>query len=100
MKGWQGRLPQYPDDVVAFFRWAKDGVWIDPGYDPKIASELIQDDAYIAQATVEELRPLITFCVRGERLQEGHWANMLEQGRVQAILRRLKEIREEMEPVH
>jgi hypothetical protein len=100
LKGWQGRLPQYPDDVVAFFRWAKDGVWIDPGYDPKIASKLIQDDAYIAQATVDELRPLITFCVRGERFHDGHWANMLEQGRVQAILRRLKEIREEMEPVH
>jgi hypothetical protein len=64
LKGWQGRLPQYPDDVVAFFRWAKDGVWIDPGYDPKIASKLIQDDAYIAQATVDELRPFPAFWVK------------------------------------
>jgi hypothetical protein len=33
---------------------------------------------------------MLTYCVRGERFCDGHWAAMLESGRVVAILRRLR----------
>lgn len=89
--------PVYPDDVEAFYRWAKDPVWMDTDYDPAEASRLIADDDYIAAASVAELRPLMTFCVRGERFHDGHWASMLEHGRVQAILRRLALLKEQMD---
>lgn len=92
--GWKGMSPVYPHDVVAFYRWASDSVWMDTGYDPAQAGQLIQDDDYIAGATLQQLRPLLTFCVRGERFSDGHWAAMLENGRVQAILRRLTVLRD------
>lgn len=91
--GWKGMSPVYADDVEAFYRWAKDPVWMDTEYDPARAGKLIQDDAYIANATLDALRPLLTFCVRGERFSDGHWAAMLENGRIQAILRRLAQLR-------
>jgi hypothetical protein len=87
---WKGTSPNYTEDVVAFFRWANDPVWIDYDYDPAEASKLIADDDYITHATLTELRTLLTFCIRGERLVDGLWGKILENGRLQAILHRLQ----------
>jgi len=43
------------------------------------------------------LRKLLTTHVRKDRFIEGHLASMLECGHITAILRRLKEIREQIE---
>ena len=37
---------------------------------------------------------MLTFCVRGERFCDGHWAAMIEGGQVRRLLERLKEIRD------
>ncbi len=92
--GWKGMSPIYPDDVTAFYRWANDPIWMDYDYDPAVAGKLIEDDTHIANATISELCTLLTFCVRGERFFDGHWAKMLENGRVQAILKRLQILKE------
>jgi len=39
---------------------------------------------------------LLTAHVRGDRFVEGHLASVFESGHITAILRRLKQIREEM----
>jgi hypothetical protein len=39
---------------------------------------------------------MLTYCVRGERFGDGHWAAMLETGKIVAILQRLRMLREEM----
>jgi hypothetical protein len=36
---------------------------------------------------------MLTFCVRGERFCDGHWAEMVKAGRIGAILRRLEQLR-------
>ncbi len=94
--GWKGTQPLYPDDVAAFYRWANDPVWMDYDYDPAKASKLLADDNYVLQATLPQLSTLLTFCVRGERFNDGHWAAMLENGRVQLILKRLQTLRQAM----
>jgi hypothetical protein len=38
---------------------------------------------------------MLTYCVRGERFSDGHWAAMLESGRIVALLKRLRALRQE-----
>lgn len=89
--------PVYHDDVNAFYKEAGEPCWMDYGYNPAEAGKMAADDAFIAQADLMAIKTMLTFCVRGERFSDGHWAAMLKNGRIQAILKRLQILREEME---
>lgn len=54
------------------------------------------DPKALETADLLALRKLVTVHVRAERFAEGHLASVLESGHITAILRRLKQIREEM----
>ena len=86
--------PVYAPEVEAFFLQAGQRCWADYGYEPRQAHAMLQDDAVIAQATLAQIKTMLTYCVRGERFVDGHWAAMLESGRVVALLRRLSELRD------
>jgi hypothetical protein len=58
---------------------------------------MLQDDALIQRATLAEVKTMLTYCVRGERFSDGHWAAMLESGRIVALLKRLHVLRKEMQ---
>lgn len=82
--------PEYAELVKDLFRTASKECWCDSGYQPEDASEKIQRPGFIENANLAELKTLLTFCVRGERFCDGHWAAMIEQGYVPRILRRLQ----------
>ncbi len=86
-------FPVYAEDVAEFFRLAGGPFWCDYAYRPAEAGRLLQDDAFIARATLDEVKTLLTYCVRGERFCDGHWEAVLQAGRISAILRRLAELR-------
>jgi hypothetical protein len=86
--------PVYHPDVDAFFIAVQEE-WSDPGYDPGICGELLADDAYVGGASLRQLAALLTYCARGERFCDGHWARLLGEGRIAAILRRLRALRDE-----
>ena len=86
--------PIYADDVLEFFWLAGQPWWSDYDYEPRQAWTMLQDDDFISGAGLDEIRTMLTYCVRGERFSDGHWAAMLEAGRVQAILRRLQVLRQ------
>ena len=88
------RYPLYCKDVLAFYRLAGQPWWSDYGYEPRAAAQMLADMARIARATLDEIKTMLTYCVRGERFADGHWAAMLESGKVVAILRRLQVLRE------
>ena len=88
--------PAYPADVLEFFRLAGQPCWSDYGYNPRNARATVEDDAAMAKASLQDIRTMLTYCVRGERFGDGHWAAMLESGRVVAILERLQELRDAM----
>jgi hypothetical protein len=88
--------PVYPEDVLAFYRLAGQPCWSDYDYVPQEAGRMLQDDAVIRRATLAEIVTMLTYCVRGERFGDGHWAAMLESGRIVALLQRLRALREEM----
>lgn len=89
--------PIYPADVLAFFRLAGQPWWCDYGYNPRQAHDWLHDDAFIAAASLDQVRTVLTYSVRGERFSDGHWAHLLETGRIAALLRRLAVLREALD---
>jgi hypothetical protein len=88
--------PIYCDDVLEFYTLAGQTHWADFQYVPRQAYDMLTDDEFIATASLSEFKTMLTYCVRGERFGDGHWAQMLESGRIVALLRRLAALRDEM----
>lgn len=86
--------PVYADDVLEFFRLASQPCWSDDAYEPGVASSMLEDDCFIEGATLEEIKTILTYCVRGERFCAGHWEVVLRMGKITAILERLAVLRE------
>lgn len=87
--------PVYTAEVSAFFRLAGSPCWADYNYLSHAASKQIDDDAFVAAASLDEIKTMLTLCVRSERFGDGNWAHFLNSGRIVAILRRLEVIRGE-----
>jgi hypothetical protein len=90
-------FPEYCDDVLEFFILAGQTCWSDFKYDPREAYAMLSDDQFISTCSLDDIKTMLTYCVRGERFSDGHWASVLESGRVVAILRRLAVLRETLE---
>jgi hypothetical protein len=88
--------PVYPADVEEFFQLAGQPWWRDEHYIATAAPAMLTDDRVMATADLTQIKTMLTYCVRGERYRHGHWAHALESGRIVLLLRRLKELREEM----
>jgi len=86
--------PVYHADVRTFFILAGRHWWCDFDYLSNDAGKIVRDDQRIANATLSEIKTMLTFCVRGERFADGRWGHVLQEGRVQALLRRLAELRD------
>jgi hypothetical protein len=93
-KAIQVPYPIYCDDVHEFYRLAGQTHWSDFGYNPREAHTMLSQDAFIATASLDQIKTMLTYCVRGERFADGHWAHMLESGRIVALLRRLAVLRD------
>ena len=76
----------YENDIIIQFSWMQ---WEE-------GRRYLVEPASIQEADLLTLRKLLTANVRRDRFCEGHLAGVLENGHIVAILRRLKEIRDEM----
>ena len=88
--------PQYAPEVLAFFKLAGVAFWSEYGYDPITAFAMLEDDDQIRTATLDQVKTILTACVRGERFGDGFWAAMLEQGKIVELLRRLQVLRDSL----
>ncbi len=86
----------YPPDVLEFFQAAGKPCWADHIYRSGEAAAMLDDDDMVRAADLDQVKAMLTFCVCGERFCDGHWAALLESGRVVALLKRLAELRETM----
>lgn len=84
--------PEYDEGVEAFIRVASKECWSDRRYDSEKVSRMLNDKAGINQASLTDIKSMLTFCVRGERFCDGHVGAMISNGDVQRILGRLAEI--------
>ncbi len=85
--------PQYHPAVEAFMQAAGQEAWRDDDYDPRQAARMLQDANAVGTASLDEIRAMLTYCVRGERFNDGHWAAMIGQGHIQRLLERLGDLR-------
>ena len=92
---WQGFYPVYATDVTEFVRLAGDSWWMDTGYQPQEAGQMLANEALIQSANLDQIKTMLTFFVRGERFSDGHWGSLLENGRVQSLLHRLEILQKE-----
>lgn len=88
--------PIYNPVVTEFYRFASAECWLDYGYNPTNAGQMLKDEDFVRAATLEQIKTMLTFCVRGERFSDGHWGTMIEQGHIRRLLERLNEIKAEM----
>lgn len=79
-------------------RAAGQEAWRDEGYDPQKAARMLQDADLVGRASWDEIKTMLTFCVRGERFSDGHWAAMIEQGHLRRLLERLRQLHGEETP--
>jgi len=87
--------PNYDPVVEEFYRQISSGGWLDYGYDPEQAYRMLRDEDLVKTASLSQIKTMLTFCVRGERFSDGHWAEMIEKGYIRRLLERLNEIRSE-----
>lgn len=87
--------PDYHPVVEEFFHTVSGQGWLDTGYDPEQAHRMLQDENLVKTASLSQIRTMLTFCVRGERFSDGHWAEMIAQGHIRWLLERLNEIKAE-----
>jgi len=85
--------PNYNPIVEEFFRLVSGEGWLDHDYNPEQAFQMLKDQNGIKTASLPQIKTMLTFCVRGERFSDGHWAQMIEEGYIRRLLERLNEIR-------
>ena len=87
--------PTYDPVVEEFFNAVR-GAWIDYEYNPELAYQMLRDEQAVRNASLSQIKSMLTFCVRGERFSDGHWSAMIENGYIRRLLERLDEIRGEL----
>ena len=87
--------PNYDPLVEEFFRVVSSR-WLDDEYDPEQAYQMLKDEGRVRTASLDEIKTMLTFCVRGERFSDGHWGEMIEQGYIRRLLERLNAIKRKM----
>jgi len=84
--------PEYDPIVMEFIEVAERECWIDPEYLSKSAGQLLDDEDAVKSADLDQIKTMLTYCVRGERFCTGHWGAMIEKGYVRRLLERLAEL--------
>lgn len=85
--------PVYEPIVQQFFDIAGQACWADRNYSSAEIGEVICDPLRVANATLDQIKSMLTWCVRGERFCDGHWGAVIEDGRIRNVLLRLQELR-------
>jgi hypothetical protein len=81
--------PIYREEVGEFFRLAGGEPWSDYGYQDKNPAAMLRDPRTIDNATLDQIKTMLTYFVRGERFGDGFWGEMIREGLIQRLLERL-----------
>ena len=84
--------PEYQSVVKEFFRVASSECWTDYDYLSASAGQTLDDEDAVKTADLDQIKAMLTFCVRGERFCTGHWNAVIENGYIRLVLERLAEL--------
>ena len=82
----------YHPTVNAFFELASQEHWKDYQYVDNFSEKMIEPGK-IEEASINQLKTIITWCDRAERFVEGHWEYVIKDEIIKRVLLRLKEIK-------
>jgi len=90
----QGALarPKYAKWVCEFISAAGRECWTAKNYHPTVSIEMLDDDERIRSASIDEIRSMLTYCVRGERFCDGLQEDLIRSGKLLAVVTRIQEI--------
>ena len=88
--------PKYSEAVRELFFIAASEQWQDPDYMSKGAEVMLGNPETIANASIDDIRTMLTHCVRGERFSSGYRERVLKGGQIRQILERLVVLRDQM----
>ena len=86
-------FPDYDDSIRHFFKMASGEAWRDPDYMEKDVPAMLADPHFIMRASIDDIRTMLTHCVRSERFSPGYRAGVVKSGQLRQILERLVVIR-------
>jgi Family of unknown function (DUF6508) len=84
--------PEYYPLVEELFRLVGGECWLDYGYNPAQAAAMIREAEFVRSASLSQIKTMLTYCLRGERFADGHWAEMIERGYIRNILERIDQL--------
>ncbi|MDA3940386.1 MAG: DUF6508 domain-containing protein [Spirochaetia bacterium] len=85
-------FPEYDPLVIDFFYTAASDFWTDYNYYPGKSQKMLQNEDFIKTASLQNIKTMLTYCVRGERFSDGHWGAMIKKGYIKQLFERLIQI--------
>lgn len=85
--------PVYRAEVLRFFEEAAEPWWTDYAYSPHAAAAMLDDPSAVTCASLDQIRSMLTYCLRGERFCDGHWESLIRSGKLTSLLERLAQLR-------
>jgi hypothetical protein len=86
---WELYYPLYPESIPKLMKCLSSPPWINPTLRSSDAIATIDQPE---SATLEEVRSAIKLAVRSERFCDGAWLKFLENGSLEALVKRAGEI--------
>jgi len=83
---------QYEQSIEDFFYCAAKGSVMNRRYDPDEASQMLEDEQLVRDASLGQVRTMLTYCIRSERMGPGQLAHFIRRGTVRHLLNRMKAI--------
>ena len=80
---------EYSKAVLDFLSVVSSEPWKDPDYLSKGVEVMLEKPEAIANASIDEIRTMLTHCVRRVRFSLGYLEHVLSGGQIQQILERL-----------
>ena len=87
-----GGYYKYHPSVLTFFELVSQKHWKDYKYVDNFYEEMV-GPGKIEEASIDQLKTILTWCDRGERFVEGHWEDVIKNEIIKRVLLRLKEIK-------
>jgi len=81
--------PEYDPLVREFVAMASQPCWCDYDYLAKNPGEMLRDETLVRNASLEQIKTMLTYCIRGERFCTGFWGTMFGHGHAAQLLERL-----------
>ena len=87
-----GTFYKYHPSVLTFFELVSQEHWKDYKYVDNFSEEMV-GPGKIEEASINQLKTILTWCDRTERFFEGHWEYVIKIDVIKRVLLRLKEIK-------